>query len=302
MTQTTGARSTADIDRLTDDLAAGIAALATTESWQRYLGFQATLPAYSFQNTMLVLLQCPRASLVMPLGDAKAPKPGTWTAMGRTRIEGERDILIRKPAFKTIEADEAWDGKEHTIRRFVWVPILDISQTEGADVPEPVKLLDGDDPDGVLGKVVAFIERHGYAVEFVPSIDGGPANGDCTYALKRIRVATDGRTPLQQVKTAIHEAAHMLLHEGHLDRNRMELEAESVAYVVSQYVGLNTTDYSFGYVLHWMRSDPDKAQKAIKKSGTRIQEASKAILDGIGAISARTGSIASDQAALVAAA
>lgn len=277
----------AGIDRLTDDLAAGIRELAGTESWQQYLDFQASLPLYSFQNMMLVMIQCPGATWVMPLGDAASPKPGTWAAISRTRREGERDLMIRKPAFRVLSAEESRDGREHTLRRFIWVPVLDASQTEGDDLPSPVRLLDGDDPQCTLGRVTGFIRAHGFTVDLVPSIPGSAAHGDCDFTTRRIRVCTEGRTRLQQVKTAIHESAHMLLHEGHLDRGRMELEAESVAYVVSRHVGLQTADYSFGYVLSWSGGDPERAQKAIRKSGARIQEASRAILEGIGAIESR---------------
>lgn len=290
MTTTARNRSKAlaqEADYLTDDLAAGIQALAGTEQWQRYLDFQAALPSYSFLNMMLVRLQRPGATWVMPLGDAAAPKPGTWAALGRARRPGEPDLLIRKPAFRKIDAEDARDGREHTIRRFIWVPVLDASQTEGEDLPLPVSLLDGDDPQGILGLVVKFIESGGWSVRLVPSIPGSMANGDCDFSSKVIRVCTGGRTALQQVKTALHEAAHMLLHEGHLDRPRMELEAESVAYVVARNVGLQTGEYSFGYVLTWAGGDPERAQKAIRKCGARIQEASRAILEGIGAIEAR---------------
>lgn len=277
----------AGTDVLTEELAARIHALAGTEAWQRYLDFQAALPSYSFLNMMLVRLQCPGATWVMPLGDAASPRPGTWAAMGRTRRPGERDLLIRKPAFRTIAAEDARDGQEHTLRRFIWVPVLDASQTEGEELPLPVSLLDGDDPEGILGLVVKFIESSGYSARFVPSIPGSAANGDCDFGSKVILVCTEGRTPLQQVKTAVHEAAHMLLHEGHLDRPRMELEAESVAYVVARNVGLRTDEYSFGYVLTWAGGNPERAQKAIRKCGGRIQEASRAILEGIGAVESR---------------
>lgn len=287
----------ADIDRLTDDLATGIRALAGTEPWQRYLDFQASLPAYSFLNTIMVKVQCPRATWVMPLGDAASPKPGTWAATGRTRRDGERDLLIRKPAFRVLDAEESRDGREHTIRRFIWVPVLDVSQTEGEELPEPVRLLDGDDPQGILGLVTDLIRANGYTVDFVSSIPGSNANGDCEFTARKIRVCTEGRTPLQQVKTAIHEAAHMLLHEGHLDGPRMELEAESVAYVVARHVGLQTAEYSFGYVLTWMGADPERAQKAIRKCGARIQDASRAILEGIGAIESRSPGVAQAVAA-----
>jgi hypothetical protein len=278
----------ARMGELTDQLAAGIQDLAATDAWQRYLDFQAKFPRYSFGNCMLILMQCPNASLVMPYG--KEGKPGsTWVNIGRHARRGEHALYIRKPVFKKTEADDSLDGKEHTSMHFVWVPVFDISQTEGEPVPcDIVQLLDGDDPDGILARVVAFIEHNGYTVNFVPEIPGSEANGDCTYGRKTIRVCTNGRTPLQQAKTACHEAGHMLLHADSIAaRGLKEMEAESVAYVVMQYVGLKTDGYSFGYVLGWMGQDADKAREAIKASGTRIQKAARAILEGIGALEAR---------------
>lgn len=280
------------IEQLTTQLADGIQDLASTEMWQRYLDFQAQFPRYSFGNCMLVLLQCPAATMVMPYG--KPGKPGTWQGIGRYAREGERALYIRKPVHKKTDAEDSPDGKEHSSLHFIWVPVFDLSQTDGEPVPcDIVQLLDGEDPDDVLSRVVRFIESKNYDVEFLPSIPGKPeTNGDCTYpsggGKGRIRICTDGRTKLQQAKTACHEATHMLLHADSLaTRGQKEMEAESGAYVVMQYVGLKTDEYSFGYVLGWMNLDADKAQQAIKDSGKRIQTAARAILEGIGALEAR---------------
>jgi hypothetical protein len=271
------------ISELTGQLSAGIQDLSSTQAWQEYLDFQAKFPRYSFGNAMLILMQCPAATMVMPYG--KPEKPGTWMNIGRHACKGERALLIRKPSFRKIAAEDSPDGKEHRALSFVWVPVFDISQTEGEPVPENVvHLLDGDDPDGILALVVTFIQANGFTVEFVPEIAGSGANGDCSYATRTVRVCTSGRTQLQQVKTAIHEAAHMLLHESSmLERGLKELEAESVAYVVAQYLGLQTSEYSFGYVLGWA-GNGERAVKAIKESGGRIQSAVKSVLAGIGAI------------------
>lgn len=273
---------------LTDQLSQGVRELADTDAWQRYLDFQAKFPRYSFANTMLIAMQCPQATLVMPYG--KPGRKGTWMDIGRHARAGEKALYIRKPAFQKIAAEDSASGEEVTIRRFIWVPVFDISQTEGDPVPEHVvRLLDGEDPDSILALIVKFTGSHGYSTEFVPEIPGSEANGDCTYGMRRIRVCTAGRSPLQQVKTAIHEAAHMLLHEGSMaERGLKELEAESVAYVVAQALGLETEAYSFGYVLGWAGYDANRAQTLIRESGARIQEASRAILEGTGAIEART--------------
>jgi hypothetical protein len=95
------------------------------------------------------------------------------------------------------------------------------------------------------------------------------------------------RSELQQIKSLAHEIGHALLHEPPADgqrdisRGQRELEAESTAYVVCQSLGLDTSDYSFGYVLGWQSSDPEKARDTIKASGKRISGASRQICEGL---------------------
>jgi hypothetical protein len=297
------AAKAARIEELRQQLADGVQALADDASWRSYLDLQATLPRYSFGNTMLIMLQCPEATMVMPYG---APgKPGTWMHIGRHATAGQRALYIRKPVFRKVKAEDSPDGKEHSRVEFIWVPVFDVSQTEGDPLPEGAgdlcRLLEGDDPDGVLGLVAALVRSHGYSFELAGEIGGG-SNGDCDWGLKRVRVCTSGRSSLQQAKTAVHEAAHMLLHPGStLDRGRKELEAESVAYVVLKFLGLHSDDYSFGYVLGWSGNDSAVARdRIIRESGKSIQEAALAILEGIGAIEARDFDREDDKAAAAA--
>lgn len=166
---------------------------------------------------------------------------------------------------------------------FRLVPVFDVSQTSGEELPEPVKLLQGEDADGVFGKLTKVAESIGFKVQVTPEVAGHPgANGLCEYGPKLITVAGN-RSELQQVKTLAHEIGHAMLHgkpEARLSRSTVELEAESTAYVVCQSLGLDTSDYSFGYVAGW-KGDAEKAREAIKASGGRIHQASKSILNGL---------------------
>jgi hypothetical protein len=298
------AAKAARIEELQAQLAEGVQALASDESWRDYLNLQASLPRYSFTNTMLILLQCPEASMVMPYG--KPEKPGTWMHAGRHARAGEKALYIRKPNFRRVKAEDSADGKEHTSISFIWVPVFDVSQTDGDPLPEGngeiCRLLEGDDPQGLLDLVAAYVRSQGYSFELVDEIEGSEANGDCNYDLKRVRVCTSGRSALQRAKTAVHEAAHMLLHPGSkLERGHKELEAESVAYVVLKYLGLDSDDYSFGYVLGWSGHDAGTArERIIRESGNRIQEAVKAILEGTGMLEARDFTEAADSEAVAA--
>jgi hypothetical protein len=107
----------------------------------------------------------------------------------------------------------------------------------------------------------------------------GERNGDCSFDDRRIRVEVTN-SEAQQVKTLAHELAHAMLHEEFTDRALAELEAESVAYVVCNAIGMATDEYSFGYVAGWAGGG-DEAIAGIKASGQRIQQAANRILDGV---------------------
>jgi len=106
----------------------------------------------------------------------------------------------------------------------------------------------------------------------------GTTTGDCTHSGQRIRVETRS-TPAQRVKTLAHEIAHALLHEKFESRALAELEAESTAYVVCQALGINSGDYSFGYVASWAGGGA-QAIAGIKASCERIQRSAATVLGG----------------------
>ena len=111
-----------------------------------------------------------------------------------------------------------------------------------------------------------------------------PANGDTAFGERRIRVR-DSLEPAQRVKTLAHELGHALLHcDGAVDRALAELEAESVAFVVCEAVGIDAGIYSFGYVSTWVGGDADAAEAALRASGGRISGAARTVLDAIGEV------------------
>jgi hypothetical protein len=275
----------------------GIDALCESAEWQRYLDVQARFRTYSFSNTMLIVTQRPTATAV---ASAKA-----WLGMGREKIEGAAPLRIWAPVMgkpkaaegKAAELDGEQPGEEASERRssravrFVLVPVYDVSQTTGEPLPEPVRLLQGEDEAGVFGRLATVAEGIGYSVQVTPEIDGHPgANGLCEFGHRRLTVAGN-RSSLQQVKSLAHEIAHALLHEPEGDgptpefkqsRGERELEAESTAYVVCQQLGLDTSDYSFGYVAGWAGSGtPRKTRNAIKAAGKRISGAAKHITEAL---------------------
>jgi len=268
MTETTKANA---LERLSE----GIAQLTSSERWTDWLTMQSRFHKYSFGNTLLILAQCPDATRVAGYN--------AWRQFDRFVRKGEKGIWILAPMVYKTNADEMSeeDDSSKVIRGFKPVPVFDVSQTDGRDLPEICTRLTGDQPGDAYNHLLSVAHGLGFTVQ-EDYLDGG-VNGDCNHAQKRIRVEVrnDER---QQVKTLAHELGHAVLHEpgeGRPDsRPLLELEAESVAYVVCQNLGIETADYSFGYVATWAGAS-DAARDAIKASGSRIQRAADQILTAI---------------------
>jgi hypothetical protein len=139
--------------------------------------------------------------------------------------------------------------------------------------------LTGDEAGSRFAGLVKVAGTLGYSVEC--SKLPGERNGDTTFELRRIRVRA-GLEPAQSVKTLAHELAHAILHseadQASLTRAVAELEAESVAFVVCDDLGLDTSAYSFGYIVSWAGGG-DNADKAISASAQRINKAARTILE-----------------------
>lgn len=270
------------------NLADGIGRLADSDEWKRYLDCQAKFRQYSFNNTMLILCQRPDATQVASFK--------TWKDLGRFPTKGS-GIYIWAPHTKTVEKVDRATGEKREGQElgFHMTTVHDVSDTFGDELPEPVKLLQGDAPEGLFGKLTEVAQEIGYRVQVTPEIDGHPgANGLCEFGSRMLTVAGN-RSALQQVKSLAHEIAHAKLHENsELPRGLKELEAESAAYVACQSLGLDTSDYSLGYVAEWSGGDPDKTREAIKASGGRIHEASKTILDELDRVAEKSAEVEHD--------
>jgi N-terminal domain of anti-restriction factor ArdC/IrrE N-terminal-like domain len=264
-------------DALLEQLADGVDQLTTSEEWERYLDFQTRFHRYSFNNTMLIMLQKPEATRVASF---KA-----WKGMDRTVKKGEKALYVLAPMMGKRKPKDGEDPDAvkdlKTIYGFKGVPVFDVSQTEGEPLPEPVTKLDGDDAEGHFAQLAEVAQSLGFWVVDHEFTDG--VNGDCNHADKVIRVHA-ANSPAQRVKTLTHELAHAMLHEDTAwyreNRGQAELEAESTAYVVCQTLGIETSGYSFGYVASW-GGGGDEVRKRIKGSGDRIQKTAVAILTGL---------------------
>ncbi len=267
----------ADTTRTAEALSAlteGIAALSSTAAWKQYLDAARLFHDYSFANTLLILRQAPSATQVAGFH--------TWRRLGRFVRRGEHGIWILAPVTRRRgdkdTADDEQDATRRAVVGFRAVAVFDLSQTDGEPLPEIATRLVGDDHADAFQRLVQVATAIGYAVsiEELP----GERNGDTTFDARRIRVRSDIALA-QMVKTLCHELAHALLHDGFDGaRELAECEAESVAYVVCAGLGLDSSEYSFGYVAGWA-AGADEAIKAITASGNRIQQAANTIIDAL---------------------
>ncbi|MGA3149909.1 MAG: ArdC-like ssDNA-binding domain-containing protein [Acidimicrobiales bacterium] len=254
---------------LLTQLSEGIASLTTSDQWRRHLDYQSRFHRYSVGNVVLIAAQCPHARQVAGFR--------AWAKLGRTVRRGEKAIWILAPMVRRTSRSED-PGDDPVVRGFRCVPVFDLSQTEGAELPEICHRLSGDDPTALFAGLTAVATALGYSVVRTALPDG--RNGDCSYSLRRIRVE-EGNAAAQQVKTLAHEIAHAFLHHDGADRRLAELEAESTAFVVCRSLGLDTGLYSFGYVATWAGGG-EAAVAGIRASCGRIQHAAGVILDQMG--------------------
>lgn len=271
----------AKVEQMHDELTAAVDALTESGQWQRWLDFLGSFHQYSLNNTLLIQVQCPHATQVAGF---KA-----WQAKGRQVRKGETAIRIFGKPFRIVsETDEATGEKT---RRAVKCPppvvsVFDISQTDPIDGVEqptaPVAQLQGDDPADLFERIAAWMTGQGWTVtrEQIP----GEVNGFCTIDGSRRIVVDADLSDAHAAKTAIHEAAHAILHTDEdgkgttePDQATCELEAESVAYVVAGLHGLDTSDYSVGYVASWSGGQAEK----VKATAIRVQEAVHLIAEAL---------------------
>jgi len=236
-----------------DRLSASVAALSTGDGWAEYLAHAARFHSYSASNIWLIACQRDDATQVAGF---KA-----WQAMGRQVRKGSKGIQILAPCIAKREDAEGNETRDVVGFRAAYV--FDVSDTDGDPLPEnPAKptLLEGEAPSGLWEYLTSEVESRGFSVELGESPEHGE-NGYTQHSSKRVRIVTGGRSDASKVKTLAHELAHVILHADESargDRPAMEIEAESVAFLVCDAWGLASDDYSFGYVTTWASADSKK--------------------------------------------
>ncbi len=268
-------RQSDELKAITTKLEQGVQDVFQSDKYKQFLDTMAKFPRYSVNNSILIMMQKPDASLVQSYTG--------WKDMGRHVKKGEKGLSILAPAPYKIEREQQKldekgkpifdsDGEpvketvEITVRAFKVAKTFDISQTEGKEIPSlGVNELVGS-IEGYPKLVEALKEISPVPITF-ENIEGG-SKGYFHQVDKRIAIQ-DGMSEVQTIKTMLHEMAHQKLHDKDLvedakdiSKRGKEVEAESVAYVVCQHYGINTSDYSFSYVAGWSEGKETPELKA----------------------------------------
>ena len=279
---------------ITDRLQAGLEELFNSEKYAEYLRVMSQFHHYSFNNTLLIAMQKPDATLVAGYH--------AWNKkFNRHVMKGEKGIQIIAPApirekqeqekvdpntGEVVLGDNGQPETEEvtiTIPRFKVSTVFDLSQTDGDPLPE-------------LGveELTASVENYDIFMEAIRSVAPVPirfdeitsgAKGYYSSAEKEI-VIQSGMGEMQTMKTAVHETAHAILHDKDImqeqgiqkDQQTREVEAESVAFATLAHFELDTSEYSFPYIAGWSSG---RDTKELKSSLDTIRRTASEIIDGI---------------------
>jgi hypothetical protein len=291
-------------------LASLVEELQSSEDWRRALQTAARFHRFSFGNAMLIMAahgQAYAAGLVPdPVPDFVAGFH-TWRSLGRHVDRGQHGYTILRPNTRVVREARDPSGRTRVLDRGEqptpgetvstrqalrgWSPatVFARSQTSGAELalpPQPV-LLPGDAPPGMWSGLAAQVADAGYALGDVPDAAAiGGANGVTTFDERTVRVRLD-MEPAARVKTLAHELGHVLLHapavlEGgvaasEVTRGVLEVEAESVAFVVAEAHHLDTSAYSLPYVASWAGGEEPAA--VVRATAQRVTRTARTILD-----------------------
>lgn len=271
------------LEALHAHLVEAVADLATSEGWARMLTAAARFHDYSPSNVLLICGQRPDATRVAGIR--------TWNILGRRVNRGEHGIAILAPCIyraapgETATADQppetasaapaALEPKADAdvtrqLRGFKVVHVFDISQTDGEPLPdvEPTRL-SGTGPDGLWEHLADLVSDDGYRIERGPCPLGANGYTDFTTRVVRVRDDVD---PAQAAKTLAHELGHIRADHEHrftdyatstVCRGQAEVEAESIAYLITAQAGLDSATYSVPYLASWSGGDVDQLSQSV---------------------------------------
>lgn len=277
-----------DVNDILEELKNGVKNLMTSERYKQFLDFRSSLYQYSFNNCMLIEIQKPDASMIGSFN--------FWKKNNRYVNKGENGIKILAPVTAKRKVDiPLYDNKKNpiidkegkpktetvektVITGFKLTTVFDIKQTSGEPIPSILKELSGNSSEAE--KLIDTIKSISKIPITYENIKSG-AKGYYDPQEKKI-VLREGMSMDQTAKTLIHEYTHSKLHndisEYTKNRGISEIQAESTAYVVAKHFGMDTSEYSFGYVTGWANGkDLNELQDTLKV----ISNESKNIIDEI---------------------
>lgn len=309
MAQRRGPSPQDKLEALHEQLISAVAELANSDAWMRMLQMAARFHDYSPSNILLIGAQRPDATRVAGIR--------TWNALGRRVTKGEHGIAILAPCIyrnDTADRSSTLDGAprvdaatsaqrndgtpeaQRVLRGFRVVHVFDVSQTEGDPLPtvEP-RALEGDAPEHLWEHLADLTRDAGFQLERGPCAG---ANGYTDFTARVVRVLHTV-SPAQAAKTLAHELGHIRADHEHrfteyatsqTCRGQAEIEAESIAYLVTAQAGMDSMDYSARYVATWSGGDPVRLRSAMTTvitvaqaiAGTRVTPAA----DGVGNVRA----------------
>lgn len=265
------------VNKLLTQLELGTKELFNSEKYKNYLTTFSKFTKYSINNTILIYLQNPNATLV-------AGYKAWETKFKRHVKQGEQGITILAPMKYKKDPD---DDESDSYILYRPVTVFDISQTEGEELPSFSPELLTQSVDGYEKFIIALAKTTDYKIVFKDLAQ--EINGECNHLDKTLYIRK-GMSESQNIKTLLHEIAHSKLHkvpeahpnnsntsngndtsEAHpndsnsLSRNGKEVEAESVAFVVSTYFGIDTSSYSFPYIVGWEEKDESLLRHSLKR-------------------------------------
>ena len=282
------------VQELTDKLEQGLQDLFNSDSYRNYLSTMSKFHNYSFNNTLLIAMQKPDATLVAGFKAwhknfdrhvKKGEKGIRILAPAPYKIKEERDKIdpVTQELLLDKDGNPQKEEVEITIPAFRAVSVFDLSQTDGKPIPELTAKELLSDVEGYQDMIRAVEAISPVPIELEEI--AGDSKGYYDREAKRIAVQ-ENMSESQTLKTMIHEVAHSKLHSEEVeqdeqmrkDRNTKEVEAESVAYTVCQHFGVDTSDYSFGYIAGWSSG---RDTKELRASMDTIRRTASELITGI---------------------
>ena len=282
------------VQELTDKLEQGLQDLFNSDSYCNYLRTMSKFHNYSFNNTLLIAMQKPDATLVAGYKAwqknferhvNKGEKAIRILAPAPYKIKEERDKIdpVTQELLLDKDGNPQKEEVEITIPAFRAVSVFDVAQTDGKPIPELAAKELLSDVEGYQDMIRAVEAISPVPIELEEI--AGDSKGYYDREAKRIAVQ-ENMSESQTLKTMIHEVVHSKLHSKEVeqdeqmkkDRNTKEVEAESIAYTVCQHFGVDTSDYSFGYIAGWSSG---RDTKELRASMDTIRRTASELITGI---------------------